>query len=353
MLRSISALQARYGGVLAAALILGACAPSGSSSLAPAEKFTKWTRYEGEPGATHFSALDQINKSNVHQLQVAWTYTKGSTGFNPIVIDTMMYAIGAGNTLVALQAATGRELWTYAPQGPGGVGRRGIMYWESPDRSDRRLYVTRNNMLLAIDAMTGKPISTFGTNGSTDLREGITAREHEGIIVTPSSPGVVFQDILIFGSGPGEAYSAGPGDIRAFDARTGKFLWVFHTIPYPGEFGYDSWKDPEAYKRVGAANAWGGMSVDDKRGIVYIPLGSAAYDFYGADRLGDNLFSNSLVALDARTGKRVWHYQRCTTTSGTTTSRPPPRCSRCGTTGRWWTRWRRRPRPASSSSSTG
>jgi quinoprotein glucose dehydrogenase len=309
MLRSLRVRQGRGGALLATLVMLGSCAPSGSTSLAPEEKFTKWTRYEGEPGATHFSALDQIDRSNVHQLQVAWTYTKGSTGINPIVVDTMMFVIGAQNSLVALNAATGRELWSYSPATPGGVGRRGVMYWESQDRSDRRVYITRNNLVVAINAMTGQPVTSFGTNGEADLRQGITVRDTAGISVNPPSPGVVFQDILIFGSGPGEAYGSGPGDIRAFDARSGKLLWIFHTIPHPGEFGYDSWSDPEAYRKIGAANAWGGMSVDDKRGIVYIPLGSAAYDFYGADRIGNNLFANSLVALDARTGKRIWHYQ--------------------------------------------
>jgi quinoprotein glucose dehydrogenase len=302
-LRSTTA--AGRGAAFLAITLLAGCARTQPGSLGLEEKFTRWARYEGDPGANHFSALDQINKSNVKQLQVAWTYTKGGTGYNPVIADSMVYVLGTGGAITALHAATGREIWT-APNGASSGRNRSIIYWESADRSDRRIIVPRNNILTEINAVTGKQIMDFGTNGQIDVREGIG---REGINANPSSPGVTFENLVILGSGTGEAYGSGPGDIRAFDVRTGKLAWIFHTIPHPGEFGYDTWKDPEAWKREGGVNVWGGMSVDDKRGIVYLPLGSATYDFYGADRLGNTLFANSLVALDARTGKRLWHFQ--------------------------------------------
>jgi quinoprotein glucose dehydrogenase len=304
--KRVFAGRGRSGVVAAVALLAGCMGSAQPGRPALEEKFTRWARYEGEPGATHFSALDQINKSNVNQLQVAWTYTKGGTGYNPVVADSFVYVVGAGGAITALHGGTGREIWTTASNVASAGRNRGLIYWESPDRSERRIFITRNNILTALDAFTGKQITNFGTNGQTDIREGIG---REGINANPSSPGVVFDNLVILGSGTGEAWGSGPGDIRAYDAHTGKLVWIFHTVPHPGEYGFETWKDTTSWKNVGGVNVWGGMSVDDKRGIVYLPLGSATYDFYGADRLGANLFANSLVALDARTGKRLWHFQ--------------------------------------------
>jgi quinoprotein glucose dehydrogenase len=283
-----------------------------SASAEGALPYRTWSMYEGDLGAAHFSSLTQIHRGNVHALKVAWTYTvadNSAMGFCPLVVDSTMYVIGEQGALVALHAATGKELWVHTFPNPSRSARdRGLLYWESTDRADRRLFVPRRNQLYAIDALTGQDVTGFGTNGSIDVREGI-ARDREKISANPSSPGIVFEDLVILGSGPGEAYGSGPGDIRAFDARTGRLVWIFHTIPHPGEFGHETWDDPEAWKSAGGANVWGGMSVDAARGILYLPLGSATYDFYGADRLGANLFANALVALDVRTGRRLWHFQ--------------------------------------------
>jgi quinoprotein glucose dehydrogenase len=310
--RPITLMARRFGGAMAAAVLLAGCSPSGTASLAPLEKYTKWTSFEGAPDASHFSALDQVNKSNVRQLQVAWSYPIGDAsayGFNPIVIDTMLYALGRNSSVVAVNAATGRELWLNPlADATGTITNRGIMYWESPDRSDRRILTSKGNFLYALNALTGQPVQGFGTNGRIDLRTTL-GRDARLISRAQSpTPGRVFENLVILGTATGEEWTAAPGHIRAFDVRTGNLVWIFHTIPQPGEFGYDTWP-AESWKTVGGANAWGGLSVDEKRGIVYVPLGSATYDFYGADRPGANLFSNSLVALDARTGKRIWHYQ--------------------------------------------
>jgi quinoprotein glucose dehydrogenase len=266
--------------------------------------------YEGDAGAAHFSALTQIDRSNVQDLQVAWTYpvdANDGEGFSPSIIDDIMYVAGTGTDLVALDAATGEELWTYPlPEGRG--GDHGVLYWENEDRSDRRVYINRGDYLYAVDAASGEAIAPFGTNGRIDVRQGFE-RDTTTVRATPDSPGTVFEDLIILGSATGEDYGSAPGHIRAFDAVTGELGWVFHTIPHPGEEGYDTWEDPEAWKTAGGANAWGGMSVDVERGIVYVPLGSATYDFYGAERLGANLFANAVVALDARNGELIWYYQ--------------------------------------------
>ncbi len=266
--------------------------------------------YEGDAGASHYSALAQVDRSNVRELAVAWTYPiedNSAPGMSPLIAGRTLYLIGTGGAVVALDAATGETRWEQRI--PDNWARdRGLLYWESDDGTDRRIYVPRGEHLHALDAETGERIRTFGIDGRTDVRQGI-ARDSTRIRARPSSPGTVFEDLIILGSGPGEDYGSGPGDIRAFDARTGALAWVFHTIPHPGEFGHDTWEDPDAWKTAGGANAWGGISVDAERGIVYIPLGSASYDFYGADRPGANLYANAILALDARTGERLWHFQ--------------------------------------------
>lgn len=274
------------------------------------QRYASWTRYEAEPGATSFSSLDQINRENVDQLEVAWVYeSDGATSTNPIIIDSILYVPGEDNSILALHAGTGKKLWSHDSEISGSVSRRGFTYWENEDRSDRRLLFTKGSFhLVAIDALTGKTIPSFGENGAVNLREGLGVDPQFVTRATSGTPGVLFEDLLILGSSTGEGYLASPGHIRAFDVKTGKQAWIFHTLPKPGEFGYDTWPEGRS-DNGGGANAWGGMSVDVERGMVYIPLGSANYDFYGIDRHGENLFANSLVALNARTGERVWHFQ--------------------------------------------
>ena len=290
---------------------LATCAMFFSACLSEeAGPYTQWNRYEGEPGATSFSALDQIDRTNVGRLEIVWTYERvGAKGINPLVVDTVMYVLGSDNTVVAIHAGSGIELWSHTSAAIGSVRHFGFNYWESNDRADRRLFFQKgNHSLLAVDALTGEPISSFGDHGRVDLREGLGVDPQLVNRATSPSPGAVFEDLLILGSYTGEGYVAAPGHIRAFDVRTGRQVWIFHTLPKPGEFGYDTWPEGRS-DNAGGANAWGGMSVDEERGIVYAPLGSANYDFYGVDRPGENLFANSLLALDARTGERIWHYQ--------------------------------------------
>ena len=265
-----------------------------------------WWDYGGGPDSSHFVPLDQIKRSNVGKLEVAWYYPHGTTGFNPIIVDDVMYVLGRNNSLIALDATTGKEMWIH--EGLSGIITRGINYWQSPDGKDRRLLFSINGYMQAIDARTGKSILTFGNNGIVDLREGLRRAEGTDRRVQSRTPGKIWKNLVIMGSAAGEAWVTPPGDIRAYDVVTGKRVWQFHTVPEPGEFGYDTWPK-EAYKYVGGANNWGEMSVDEERGIVYVPTGSATYDFYGADRHGMNLFANCLLALDARTGKRLWHFQ--------------------------------------------
>jgi quinoprotein glucose dehydrogenase len=264
-----------------------------------------WDNLAG-PDSSNFVVSDQIKKSNVNQLEVAWSYPYATPLFNPIVVDDVMYLLGRGSSLVALDANTGKELWIH--EGLTGITRRGVNYWQSEDGKDRRLLFSINSFLQEIDAKTGKTILTFGENGIVDLRHGLARAEQYAGRIQSNSPGKIYKNLLILGSAPGEAFVNPPGDIRAYDVITGEKKWQFHTVPWPGEYGYETWPK-EAYKYVGGVNNWGSMSVDEERGIVYIPLGSANYDFYGADRIGQDLFANCILALDAKTGKRLWHFQ--------------------------------------------
>jgi quinoprotein glucose dehydrogenase len=258
------------------------------------------------PDSSNFVDSDLINKSNVGQLEVAWFYPYAQTVFNPIVVDDVMYTLGRNNSLIALDASTGKEIWIH--EGLAGITSRGVNYWQSADGKDRRLLFSINSFLQAIDAQTGKSILTFGTDGVVDLRIGLARAQSYAGRIQSNSPGKVWKNLLILGSAPGEAFVNPPGDIRAYDVITGEKKWQFHTVPWPGEYGYNTWPE-EAFKYVGGANNWGSMSIDEARGIVYIPTGSANYDFYGADRRGQDLFANCILALDARTGKRLWHFQ--------------------------------------------
>jgi quinoprotein glucose dehydrogenase len=270
---------------------------------------TTWTDFGGSPDNARHLTLEQITKANVHQLAVAWTYpTRDNISyvFNPVVVDNFMYVLARDNSLVALDATTGKEIWIH--EDLTGIAPRGINYWESKDRSDRRLLFQRNSYLQAIDARTGKSIMTFGKDGVVNLREGLGRDPATLVKVQSSTPGKIFENLILLGSAAGEHYMGPPGDLRAFDVVTGRLVWQFHTVPHPGEFGYETWPK-DAWKYIGGVNTWGEISIDPVRGIAYFPLGSPSYDFYGADRHGANLFGTSLLALDARTGKRVWHFQ--------------------------------------------
>jgi quinoprotein glucose dehydrogenase len=273
---------------------------------------TTWSDYSGGPDSAQYSALEQINRSNVAKLEVAWTYPTGDNNkyfFNPLVVDNMVFVLAKNNSIVALDAVTGKEIWAHA-SGPEIriITNRGINYWESKDRKERRLLFASNHFLHAIDARTGQTIESFGTNGAVNLKEGLGRDPKTLSLVQSTTPGRVFEDLLILGSATNQGYGSAPGDLRAFDVRTGKVVWTFHTIPHPGEFGYETWPK-DAWQKVGGANIWSELTLDEKRGIVYAPTASAKYNFYGVDRAGANLFADCLLALDARTGKRLWHFQ--------------------------------------------
>jgi quinoprotein glucose dehydrogenase len=294
-------------------LLAIACFATAATAVTPAhaQRSADWPVYGGNAENTHYSTLSQITPANVAQLQVAWTYEtrdewKGSEmQANPIIIDGVLYATSPKLRVFALDAATGRELWSFDPNfgrpAPQRFRHRGVTV-----TGDRVLFTFRNK-LWALDRRTGKPVPTFGDSGAVDMRVGFD-RPSERISVSASTPGRVWKDLFIIGSTVAEALPSSPGDIRAYEVKTGKLVWSFHTIPHPGEYGYDTWP-ANAWKVSGGANAWAGVTIDEQRGIVYAATGSAAFDFYGANRLGDDLFANSLLALDARTGKRLWHFQ--------------------------------------------
>ena len=268
-----------------------------------------WRDYGGGPDQSKFVALTDINKANVNQLKVAWFYPTGDKNvyqFNPLIVGNVMYVLAKDNSLVALDATTGKEIWIHAHLQ--GIASRGINYWESKDGKDRRLLFQMNSYLQAIDANTGKSILSFGTNGLVDLREGLDRPANTIARAQSGTPGKVVGDLILLGLAPGENYMSAHGHLRAYNVVTGQLAWTFHTIPHPGEYGYDTWPK-DAYKYIGGVNTWGEISVDIKRGIAYYPLGSPTYDYYGGDRIGNNLYGNCILALDARTGKRLWHYQ--------------------------------------------
>lgn len=317
-LRIVDKLSFGLESVACSALLLVACMGCNTlvrqnqdrkNKLSDAGQHKTWRDYGGGPDQSKYVVLDEINKSNVNQLKVTWFYPTGDDKayqFNPVVVDSIMYVLAKDNSLVALNATTGREIWIHADLQ--GIAPRGINYWESNNREDRRLIFQMNNYLQAIDARTGKSVLTFGENGLVDLKVGLGRNPETLARVQSGTPGKVFENLILLGSSPGEGYLSGPGHLRGYDVITGKLVWTFHTIPQPGEYGYDTWPK-DAYKYIGGVNAWGEISVDTKRGIAYYPLGSPTYDYYGADRIGSNLFANSILALDARTGKRLWHYQ--------------------------------------------
>jgi quinoprotein glucose dehydrogenase len=293
--------------LLAVAALAAGVAAVASTGVAQSSTDQWWPGYGNGPDNARYFASRQINKSNVTQLQVAWTYPYGDTGGNPIVVRGVIYGRGRNGPLVAVDARTGKELWIR--ENMNGITQRGLMYWESPDGRDQRLIFAMSDLLQQVDAKTGKSVMSFGTNGVVDLREGIDGRDPATISnIASRTPGEVFENLILLGAFTGEGYMSPPGDIRAYDVVTGKLVWTFHTVPRPGEFGYETWPR-DAYKYIGGTNTWGELTVDRERGIAYFPTGSPTYDYYGADRHGMNLFGTSVLALDARTGKRLWHFQ--------------------------------------------
>ena len=287
----------------------------------------EWPFYGGDAGGTRFSSLRQINRQNVGALKRAWTYHTGEVNrgnetdrhhiapfeATPIVVNGMLYISTPSNRVIALDAETGREIWQFDPQ----AGRteriffqhRGVAYWQSETGDDRRiLYGTFDGRMICLDAQRGKACQGFGTNGVVNLRAGV-ADEFPDAEYAVTSPPALYKDLFITGAAVPEYPSRGPsGDVRAFDVRTGKLVWTFHTIPGAGEAGQETWAKEAGKGRTGA-NVWSTMSVDVERDLVFLPVGSPSYDFYGGDRKGQGLFANSLVALQASTGRLVWYFQ--------------------------------------------
>ncbi len=304
----------KHGGLSSAAAV---CASSSATARGGASH--DWRHYGSTPEATRYSSLDQINAENVNDLRVAWTHATGDSisrpattiECTPIVVDGRMYITTAQLQIRALDATTGKMLWNFDPfegivmRRPKGVSR-GVTYWVDGDR--RRIFAGSGSNIYCLDADTGKPVAEFADNGVLDMKRGLDRDASQNRLSHPSPP-VIFEDLLILGGsaseGPGPA---APGHIRGYDARTGKRRWIFHTIPHPGEFGYETW-GKDNWKSNGGCNNWAGMSVDEGRGWVFASLGSPTFDFYGADRPGRNLFGNCVLALDARSGERIWHFQ--------------------------------------------
>ena len=301
-------------------LILVTLSGCAQTSMDAIESYATWSVYLGDASSSQYSALSQINRENVDALSLMWHYRSGdadTTGrsqiqCNPIVIGSTLYATSAGLKAIALNAVTGEEIWRFDPfesgivsEGPG--VNRGVAYWQGTPAFASRILFSAGSKLFALHAQTGELIPSFGKDGSVDLRNGL-GRDVTGLSVSARTPGIIYKNLLIQGTSLSEGIRSAPGHIRAYDVRTGEIQWIFHTIPHPGEFGHDTWPE-DAYQSIGGANAWSGMSLDEKSGTVFIPTGSAAFDFWGGNRIGENLFANSVIALDALTGERKWHYQ--------------------------------------------
>lgn len=274
--------------------------------------YTRWDSYLGGPDRNQYSVLSEFTRENVADLKEAWRYEApdfGQMQMNPLVVDSILYGVTAALRVVALHAATGRELWRFGDSlQTWHSTSRGVSYWEKG--GDKRIFYTRGPELYALDALSGIPVATFGEGGKIDLRSGMPAHAREKFVIS-NTPGTIYENLIIMPLRVSEDVGAAPGDIMAFSTLTGTLEWVFHTIPYPEEPGYETWEDPEAYRNgmAGAANNWAGMAIDMQSGVLYVPTGSAAPDFYGGGRKGSNLYANCLLALDASSGKRLWHFQ--------------------------------------------
>lgn len=287
--------------------------------------YKNWDVFNGNFTANKYSSLSEIDTGNVNQLQLAWEYHTGDADTaahsqiqcSPIIVNGILFGTSPKLKLIAVDAATGKEKWTFSPfdtanglavQHFGVNSNRGVTYW-SDGKEDQRIFYTVGPFLLSINANTGKLVKNFGSDGKIDLHDGLEMEDVKKLFITATSPPAIYRDLLITGTRVSEGTDAAPGHIRAYDVRTGQMKWIFHTIPHPGEEGYETWENPDAWKMIGGANNWSGMTIDQQKGIAYIPLGSASADFYGGRRLGSNLYASSLVALDAATGKRKWHFQ--------------------------------------------
>lgn len=305
-------MRFRFGVTLLTFLGLWAC-----QEKKDAIDYTDWSHYGGPADASRYSALSQITRENVQHLEVAWSYQtndateRSQIQCQPIVKNGILYGSTPKLNVFALDAASGAELWRFDPfEILGGENswagtNRGVSFWEA--EGEQRILFGAGNWLMSVDAQTGEPDLDFGEAGKVDLRKGLSETREDFLIVA-NAPGVVYGDLVIIGMRLSEGLDAAPGHIRAYDIRSGKQQWIFHTIPHPGEAGYETW-NPEYIAKIGGANNWAGMTLDHSRGIVYVPTGSATYDFYGGYRHGDNLYANSLLALDAQTGERIWHFQ--------------------------------------------
>lgn len=308
--KGISKMKRKTGIVAVASLaviVLSLAHAQATRSASTQQK--DWPIYGGDSLDDHYSPLNQINRSNVSKLQVAWTYDSGEAGgmeTSPLVVGNVLYTYTPSKTVIALNAATGKLLWKFDAGLPGGQVVRGLTYWS--DGKDSRILAGVLSYVYALDAESGRPITSFGKDGRIDLREGLGREPLDRQSVFLTSPGIIYKDLFITGGSNPETLPAPPGDIRAYDVRTGALRWQFHTIPHPGEPGYETWPK-NAWTYEGAANNWPGMAVDQKRGIVYVPTGSAASDFLGMNRIGNNLYANCLLALNAESGKLVWYFQ--------------------------------------------
>lgn len=273
--------------------------------------YVDWPVYLGSPALNIFSTIDQIDTSNVQNLRPVWTYRSGDPGemeCNTIIIDGKLFGVTATKEVFALDGTNGKELWRFSPSLEKNILRsRGVSYWREGE--DERVFTSYREWLYALDASTGEPIQAFGDSGRVSLKMGLDGDVTDKYVVS-RTPGAIYKNLIVMPLALSESAGAAPGYIQAFDVRTGELVWKFRTVPFPGEEGYETWPE-SAYADgvVGGANSWAGMAIDQERGIIFAPTGSAAPDFFGGNRAGQNLFANTLLALDANTGERIWHHQ--------------------------------------------